>query len=186
MPSKSFAWADWNTIPSLCCAADWAFMSTWLWIHILAVPTIQHALGLKSLWAVFGLHWFSQILFHRNLNKCVRSSNSGSPPPFLLALTSRRPPNRILVHHLIRKHGLLAAEKPRSRVSEKARMWTKIGGLIGSFLRILSLFLATWDGPQPFQLGTTWLPRLFLYTVSLDFLFYWCAKVALILCGQAI
>lgn len=54
--------------------ADWAFMSTWLWIHILAVPTIQHALGLKSLYAVFGLHWFSQIMFHRNLNKSVSFS----------------------------------------------------------------------------------------------------------------
>lgn len=51
--------------------ADWAFMTTWLWIHILAVPTLQNALGLKSMYAVFALHWASQIMFHRNLNKSV-------------------------------------------------------------------------------------------------------------------
>lgn len=128
--------------------SDWAFMTTWLWIHILAVPTLQNALGLKSMYAVFALHWASQIMFHRNLNK-------------------------ILAHHLKNKHGLLAAEKPRSRVSQKSRVWTKIGGLLGSFLRILSLFLATWSKPEPFQLRPSWVARLLVYTVLLDFLFYW-------------
>lgn len=174
--SPSQACAEQRTRAPL--AADWAFMSTWLWIHILAVPTLQQALGLKSLYSVFALHWVSQIIFHRNLNKCADCDHFAFTtrlmlpfffPPLLL--------NRILVHHLKGKHGLLIAEKPRSRVGKKERVWTKIGGLIGSFLRILSLFLATWHKPAPFSLGATWIARLCFYTISLDFLFYWCPGI---------
>ena len=71
----------------------------------------------------FFLSSAAQIVFHRNLNK-------------------------IMAHHLRSKYGLLKSDTPRSTVSKKARTFTKLGGLFGAFLRVLSLFLSTWKGPE--------------------------------------
>ncbi|GAA98093.1 hypothetical protein E5Q_04775 [Mixia osmundae IAM 14324] len=130
--------------------SDWSKIMTFLMIHVVVVPFIQHEmLHLTSLPAIFVYHLVAQLLFHRNINK-------------------------ILASDFRVRYGYLKKDSPRTKLPAVELKWTKMGGLLGAFFRIATLFIADGQGSRAsFGISPTWIVHYSAYVLLLDFVFYW-------------
>jgi hypothetical protein len=50
---------------------DWSYLTFFLFASVLFVPFVQKVTGFRNIYAVYFLHFFLQLIFHRNINNIL-------------------------------------------------------------------------------------------------------------------